>query len=197
MVYDCIIVGAGAAGLYCARTAGWRGRKVLVLEHNREVGRKILISGGGRCNFTNIRTAPDNFLSANPHFCRSALARHPPAEFVSLVRRHGIAYYEKTLGQMFCEGAGAAHKIVRLLIESPPDVQIRTGCNISAISRGDVFRVDTNQGAFAAKALVIATGGLSIPKLGAGDFAYRTARQFGLRMVEPRPGLVPLTFSAE
>jgi predicted Rossmann fold flavoprotein len=197
VIYDCIIVGAGAAGLYCARTAGWRGRKVLVLEHNRKVGEKILISGGGRCNFTNIHTAPEHFLSANPHFCRSALARHPPAEFVNLVRRHGIAYYEKTLGQMFCEGAGAAHKIVRLLLESPPDVQIRTGCSISAISRSDVFRVDTDQGAFAAKALVIATGGLSIPKLGAGDFAYRTARQFGLRVVEPRPGLVPLTFSAE
>jgi predicted Rossmann fold flavoprotein len=168
-----------------------------VLEHNREVGKKILISGGGKCNFTNIHTAPENFLSANPHFCRSALARHPPAEFVSLVRRHGIAYYEKTLGQLFCEGAGAAHKIVRLLVENPPDVQIRTGCNISAISRSDVFRVDTDQGAFAAKALVIATGGLSIPKLGAGDFAYRAARQFGLRVVEPRPGLVPLTFSAD
>ncbi len=143
MDYDSIIIGGGAAGLYCARTAGWRGRKILVLEHNREIGAKILISGGGTVQFHHIHTAPDRFISANPHFCRSALARHPPDAFVTLVRRYGIAYYEKTLGQLFCEGAGAANKIVALLADNPPDVHIRTGCTVTdispwrRISRGD------------------------------------------------------------
>lgn len=197
MVYDCIIVGGGAAGLYCARTAGWRGRRVLVLEHNRNVGAKILISGGGRCNFTNLNTAPENFLSANPAFCRSALARHPPSEFINLVKRYDIAFYEKTLGQLFCEGAGAAHKIVGLLLDNAPDVEVRTGCRVTAVSRPDDFHVETDQGVFTAKALVIATGGLSIPKIGASDFAYRIARQFGVPVTATRPGLAPLTFAAQ
>ncbi len=197
MVYDCIIVGGGAAGLYCARTAGWRGRRVLVLEHNRDVGAKILISGGGRCNFTNINTSPDSFISANPGFCRSALARHPPSEFISLVKRYDIAFYEKTLGQLFCEGAGAAHKVVRLLLDNAPQVQVLTGCRVNAVSRTDGFRVETDHGVFTAKALVIATGGLSIPKIGASDFAYRIARQFGVPVTGTRPGLVPLTFAEQ
>jgi hypothetical protein len=196
--YDSIVIGAGAAGLYCALTAGARGRRVLVLEQGRTVGAKILISGGGRCNFTNIHTAPGRFLSANPDFARSALARHPPAAFIALVERHRIAYYEKTLGQLFCVGAGQARAIVGMLLEecAAGGVEIRTGCAISAVSRPDRFRIETDQGAFEAGTLTLATGGLSIPKLGATDFTHRVAARFGLGLVAPRPGLTPLTFDA-
>jgi len=198
--YDGIIIGGGAAGLFCALVAGARGRRVLVIEHNREVGAKILISGGGRCNFTNVDAGKaERFLSANPHFARSALARFTPADFVALVEKHGIAHYEKTLGQLFCEGAGSARKIVRLLMDecSAGGVEVLTGTRVSGVSRGARFRVETDAQTFESETLVLATGGLSIPKMGASDFSLRIARQFGLAIVAPRPGLVPLTFGAE
>jgi predicted Rossmann fold flavoprotein len=194
-VYDCIILGAGAAGLYCALHAARRGRRVLVLEGNPEPGRKILISGGGRCNFTNIHTAADRFVSANSAFARSALARHGPDAFIDLVKRHKIAFYEKTLGQLFCEGPRSAELIVRMLLEecAAGDVTLKTSVRIDAVSKGEHFSVETDRGSFEAPALVVASGGLSIPKLGATDLAYRLARQFDLPVIEPRPGLVPLT----
>ncbi len=198
-MYDAIVLGAGAAGLLYAARAGQRGKRVLVLEHNDHVGAKILISGGGRCNFTNINTGPQNFLSANPDFARSALARYTPADFIALIEKHGVAYYEKTLGQLFCEGAGGARKIVRMLLDecAAGGVDIRTECAIRDVARTETFRVETNHGAFASNALVIATGGLSIPKLGASDLGYRLAQQFGLNIITPRPGLVPLTFGSD
>ncbi len=192
--YDAIIIGAGAAGLMCAARARARGRNVLVLEHNGDVGAKIYISGGGRCNFTNVNTAPERFISDNPHFARSALARFRPADFIALLRKHGVTYYEKTLGQMFCEGAGAARRIVALLMAECAGADVRTGVRVQAISRGDVFVVETSAGPFEAPALVIASGGLSIPKLGASDLALRLARQFGVPIIAPRPGLAPLVF---
>lgn len=198
MAYDCIIIGAGAAGLYAALHAGRRGRHVLVLEHNSEPGAKILISGGGRCNFTNLSGAdPARYLSANPHFARSALARHGPQEIIALVAKHGIASYEKTLGQLFCEGARAAHKVVRLLLDecAAAGVTLRLNCRINAVAHGAGFRVETSAGAFESETLAIATGGLSIPKLGASGFAYDIAKQFSAPMIAPHPGLVPLTFS--
>ncbi len=198
-LYDAIIVGAGAAGLFCALTAGQRGRKVLLLEHNHEPGAKILISGGGRCNFTNRETRPERFLSANPHFARSALARFTPADFIALVEKHRIPFYEKTLGQLFCEGAGSARRIVRMLLDecAAGAVELRCGASVSGIRHHGAFEVATSDGAFTAPQLVIATGGLSIPKLGATDFAARAATQFGAPIIAQRPGLVPLTFSDE
>ncbi|ATY30730.1 BaiN/RdsA family NAD(P)/FAD-dependent oxidoreductase [Sphingomonas psychrotolerans] len=188
--YDAIILGAGAAGLMCAAVAGQRGRRVLLLDHASEVGKKILISGGGRCNFTNIHTAPDRYLSANPHFAKSALGRYTAQDFLALVERHGIAWHEKTLGQLFCDGP--ARQIVDLLLYecAQGQVEIRTGRSVGAIDHADGrYTV----GADAAPALVIATGGPSIPKMGATGFAYDLARRFGLKVVEPRPALVPLT----
>lgn len=196
--YDCIVIGAGAAGLFCAMHAARRGRRTLVIEHTGEPGAKILISGGGRCNFTNLHTAPDRFLSANPHFARSALARYTPADFIALVEAHKIAWYEKTLGQLFCEGAGAARKIVRMLLDECASAEIRTACSVKGVSHdGSAFNVDTTHGALASRSLVLACGGLSIPKIGATDLAHRIARQFALPIVEPRPGLVPLTFASD
>lgn len=197
--YDAIVIGGGAAGLYYALTAGQRGKSVLVIEHNDHVGAKILISGGGRCNFTNVETRADRFVSANPDFARSALARHTPEDFLKLIERHRIAYYEKTLGQLFCEGAGSARKIVDMLLAecAAGGVEIRNSCRVSDVRRAERFTVETDQGTFEAKALVLASGGLSIPKLGASDFAYRIARQFDLPVVTPRAGLVPLTFRPE
>ncbi|MEZ5961565.1 MAG: NAD(P)/FAD-dependent oxidoreductase [Hyphomonadaceae bacterium] len=195
--YDAIIIGGGAAGLYCAMQAGRRGKRVLVLEHNTEVGAKILISGGGRCNFTNLQTAPDRFISANPHFARSALARHTQHDFISLVQKHRISHYEKTLGQLFCEGARSSAKIVKMLLDecSAGGVAVRIGCRVTSIQRGPRFTVETSQGAFESDKLVVATGGLSIPKLGATGFAFEIAKQFDIPIVEKRPALVPLTFS--
>jgi predicted Rossmann fold flavoprotein len=193
---DAVIIGAGAAGLMCAIEAGRRGLRVDVIEHNREVGRKILISGGGRCNFTNLRCRAENFLSANPHFAKSALARYTPADFLALVRRHGIAYHEKTRGQLFCDGPAAA--IVRMLLTECADagVRIHTGCAIRGIARGERFEVTADETTYSARSLVAAAGGLSIPKIGATDMAYRVARQFGLNLIEPRPALTPLVFDA-
>ncbi|MDV3457197.1 NAD(P)/FAD-dependent oxidoreductase [Sphingomonas sp. HF-S4] len=188
--YDAIILGAGAAGLMCAAVAGQRGRRVLLLDHADRVGKKILISGGGRCNFTNIHTAPDRYLSANPHFAKSALGRYTAQDFLDLVERHGIAWHEKTLGQLFCDGS--ARQIVDMLLDecARGEVTIGTGHSIGAIDHADgVYRVGDDT----APALVIATGGPSIPKMGATSFAYDLARRFGLKVVEPRPALVPLT----
>jgi predicted Rossmann fold flavoprotein len=196
--FDTIIIGAGAAGLYCAMHAGRRGRRVLVLEHSDEPGAKILISGGGRCNFTNFNASdPARYLSANPHFARSALARHTQHDCITLVEKHGIAHYEKTLGQLFCEGARSAQKIVRMLLDecAAGGVELRTGCTVKGVRRNERFIVETSQGVFESETLVVATGGLSIPKLGATPFAYRLAEQFSVPIIAPRAGLVPLTFN--
>ncbi len=195
---DVIIIGGGAAGLFCAIEAGKRGRSVLVVEHAGQVGKKIAISGGGRCNFTNIHTSAANFISANPHFAKSALARYTPSDFVALVERHGIAYHEKKLGQLFCDGS--ARQIINMLLAECGDaqVEIRCNCRVRRVERdGDKFRVETEQGSFACASLVVATGGLSIPQLGATDFGYQLARQFNLRLEPTRPALVPLTLPAE
>lgn len=192
--FDAIVLGAGAAGLFCAATAGQRGKRVLLLDHNAEAGRKILISGGGRCNFTNLHTAPDRYLSANPHFAKSALARYTPADFIKLVDSHGIAWHEKTLGQLFCDQS--ARQIVAMLLEECErgGVSLQLGGETGAVEHRDGrFHL----GGASAPALVVATGGPSIPKLGATSFAYDLARQFGLKVVQPRPALVPLTLSGE
>jgi predicted Rossmann fold flavoprotein len=197
--YDSIIIGAGAAGLYCALHAGRRGKRVLVLEQNAEPGAKILISGGGRCNFTNVNAGDHNrYLSANPHFARSALMRHAPEEFIKLLQRHGIAYYEKTLGQLFCDGARSSQKIVRMLLNecATGGAEIRIGCSVRDVMPGEQFRVETSQGAFTSDTLVVATGGRSIPKLGATAFAYDLAARLGMAQIEQRPALVPLTFAS-
>jgi len=195
--YDVIVVGAGAAGLFCAFTAGQRGRRVALLEHNARVGMKIAISGGGRCNFTNLRATHENYLSGNPSFCRSALARYTPADFVALVEKHGIPYYEKTLGQQFCKHSSKA--IIDMLLEECRDagVHVITSCRVQAVRHATGFVLETSQGEMSCDSLVIATGGLSFAKLGATDFGHRIARQFGLRVTPLRPGLVPLTFSSE
>ena len=196
--FDAIILGAGAAGLMAAARAGQRGRRVAVLERADRPGKKILISGGGRCNFTNLGAGPANYLSANPHFAKSALARYTARDFLDLVERYGIAWHEKTLGQLFCDGS--AQQIVDMLLEecAKGGVTIRCGQNVTAVSRDDDrFTVETDDGSIAAPALVIATGGPSIPKMGATGFAYDLARQFGLKIVEPRPALVPLTLGGE
>lgn len=195
--WDVIVIGGGAAGLFCAFEAGGRGRRVLVLEYAERVGKKIGISGGGRCNFTNIYTSAENFISANPHFCKSALARYTPADFISLVEKHGITYHEKKLGQLFCDGSSS--QIIDMLLGECLDagVEIRCGCQVRSVQKEDSFRIETNQGNFISTSLVIATGGLSIPPLGATDFGYRIARQFDLRIEETRPALVPLTLTSQ
>ena len=194
--YDAIIIGGGAAGLYCALHASRRGKRVLVIEHNTEVGAKILISGGGRCNFTNLGVSPERFISANPHFARSALARHTQRDFIALIEKHGIAYYEKTLGQLFCEGARSSRRIVQMLLDecAAAGVAIRIACQVKEITHAGKFRVETSQGPFESGALVVATGGLAIPKLGATGFAFDVAKQFNIPVIETRPALVPLTF---
>lgn len=195
--FDAIVLGAGAAGLMCAARAGQRGRRVLVLERAEKPGKKILISGGGRCNFTNIGAGPSNYLSANPHFAKSALARYTAQDFLELVENHGIAWHEKTLGQLFCDGS--AKQIVAMLLDecAKGDVEIRCGEKVVSVEQDDGFTVTTQSGTFRAPSLVIATGGPSIPKMGATGYAYELARQFGLKVVEPRPALVPLTLGGE
>lgn len=195
--YDVVILGGGAAGLMCAIEAGKRGRRVLVIERSEKVGKKILISGGGRCNFTNLHVTPENFLSANPHFCKSALARYTQWDFIAQVERHGIAYHEKELGQLFCDQS--AKLIVKMLVDESrtAGVTIETGCAMSSVVRSaDGFALQSNRGETKATALVIASGGLSVPKMGATGFGYELARQFGHRIEPTRAGLVPLTFDA-
>ncbi|OWV72024.1 hypothetical protein ATY77_10850 [Rhizobium sp. R634] len=191
---DVIVIGAGAAGMMAAIRAGKRGRSVVVLDHARAPGEKIRISGGGRCNFTNIHAGPKNFLSTNPHFCKSALARFTPADFIAMVERHGITWHEKTLGQLFCDES--AKDIIRMLLEEmrAAGAALNLGTEITGVERaGDGFRISTGEGVYEASSLIVATGGKSIPKMGATGFAYRLAEQFGLPVLETRPGLVPLT----
>lgn len=196
--FDAIILGAGGAGLMCAAVAGQRGRRVLVIDHADQPGKKILISGGGRCNFTNLHAGPDRYISANPHFAKSALRRYTPADFIALVDRYGIAWHEKTLGQLFCDES--AKQIVAMLMEEcgAGDVQFAFGDAITAVSHADgVFTVSYGGRVATAPSLVIATGGPSIPKMGATGFAYDLARQFALKIVEPRPALVPFTLGGD
>jgi predicted Rossmann fold flavoprotein len=195
--FDAIILGAGAAGLMCAIEAAKRGRRVALLDHAERIGKKILISGGGRCNFTNIHCTPENFISANPHFAKSALARYTPDNFVALVKKHRITFHEKTLGQLFCDRS--AQEIVTLLEEEcrAANVEIFLNSKIREAKHSDSFKVLTESQEFHAPALVVATGGLSIPKLGATSFGYDLARQFNLKIIEPKPALVPLVFATK
>jgi len=192
---DVIIVGGGAAGLMCAIAAGQRGRRVIVLEGSNKIGKKILMSGGGRCNFTNLLTDSSKFISANPHFCKSALSRYTQWDFVSLVEKHGIAYHEKTLGQLFCDKS--SKEIVAMLSEEcdAAGVKVLTHCADLSISSASAYTVKCSQGVFTCESLVIASGGLSIPKMGASDFGYRLARQFSLRVLDTSAGLVPFTLT--
>ncbi len=196
--YDAIILGAGGAGLMCALVAGQRGARVLVIDHADESGKKILISGGGRCNFTNIGAAPDRYISANPHFAKSAMSRYTPTDFIALVDSYGIAWHEKTLGQLFCDGS--AKQIVAMLLDecAKGDVTIALGDAISTVDHSDArYNVNFGNRTATAPALVIATGGPSIPKMGATGFAYDLARRFGMKVVEPRPALVPFTLGGD
>ena len=197
MSYDAIIIGGGAAGLFCAITAGKRGRKVLVIEHNAEVGRKIIISGGGRCNFTNAGVRAENFISQNPHFCKSALAGYSSQDFVALVKKHKISFYEKKLGQLFCRDS--SRQIVDMLLAEcrRSRVEIQTSCNVTAAAKNEKYCVETNLGTFEATCLIVACGGLSFSKIGASDLGYRLARQFGLKIVETRPSLGAMVFLGE
>jgi predicted Rossmann fold flavoprotein len=192
--YDAIILGAGGAGLFCAGIAAGRGKRVLVLDHAANPGEKIRISGGGRCNFTNLHATAADFLSANPHFAKSALKRYTCHDFIALVEKHGIAWHEKTLGQLFCDGS--SRQIVQLLLDEAKDATIQLDTRITAVEKtASGFRVSTDRGTYDAARLVLATGGASIPKMGATGFAYELAQQFGLNVIAPKPALVPLTFS--
>ena len=200
--FDVAVIGAGAAGMMCAAVAGQRGRKVVLIEHAERLAEKIRISGGGRCNFTNLKVSAANFISENPDFCRSALAGYTPQDFIALVRRHGIAFHEKHRGQLFCDGASEA--VIAMLVAEcdAGGVDWRRPCTVTRITHeagaaSPLFALETSAGALISDRVVVATGGLSIPKIGATDFAYRLARQFGLRVIEPRPALVPLTFDLQ
>ena len=195
--HEVIVLGGGAAGLFCAMVAAQGGRRVLVLELNDRVGKKIAISGGGRCNFTNLRAGPDNYLSSNPEFCRSALARYTPSDFLSLVESHRIGWHEKKLGQLFCNTS--SRDIIGLLLEecAKAGVDVRCNAKVNGVTKPERFSVRSSIGELTSDSLVVATGGLSFPKLGASDLGYRIARQFGLRLTEIRPGLVPLAFGPD
>ena len=195
MKFDVIIIGAGAAGLFCAIEAGKRGRKVLVIEHNSQIARKILISGGGRCNFTNKNVSAENFISNNPHFCKSALARYTPQNFTELVKKHNIEFYEKKLGQLFCKTSSRQIVEMLLLECEKAKVEFFIDCSVKNVEKNKVFELETTCGYFTCESLVIATGGLSFPKIGATDFGYKIARQFNLKIVETKPSLVPLIFA--
>jgi predicted Rossmann fold flavoprotein len=190
--FDVIIIGAGAAGLMCAIAAGARGKRVALLDHNNQAGAKILISGGGRCNFTNSGTSPQNFISENPHFSRSALSRYTPANFLALMTKHNIAWHEKTLGQLFCDGS--ARQVVAMLLKecAVSQVQVKLSAKVTDIRKSDGFTVENQGETFTSPALVLATGGLSIPKMGATGLSYDIAKKFGLKVIVPRPALVPL-----
>lgn len=193
---DVIVIGAGAAGLMCAATASQRGKRVLVLDHSKKIAEKIRISGGGRCNFTNIHCSPKNFLSQNPHFCKSALSQYTPQDFINLVERHGIRYHEKTLGQLFCDSS--SQQIIDMLLDEcdAGHVETKNKTLITSVTKTpDGFTVNTQDGSYECHSLVIATGGLSIPKIGASSFGYDVAKQFDIPIVPTRPALVPLTFS--
>ena len=195
MKRDVIVIGGGAAGLMCAIEAGKHGRSVLVLEHNERLGKKILISGGGRCNFTNLNVTAANYVSRNPDFCKSALARYTSQDFLRLVETHGIAWHEKKLGQLFCD---ASSRLILEMLEGEcrnAGVEFRLNCRVTDVQLAARFKLATSDGEFECQSLVIATGGISFPKLGATDFGYRVAEQFGLAVVAPRPGLVPLLFN--
>ena len=196
--HDVLVIGGGAAGLMCALTAGQRGKRVLVIEHANRVGKKILMSGGGRCNFTNTGTTPANYLSANPHFCKSALARYTPQHFIDMVERHGIAYHEKELGQLFCDDS--SKQIVKMLVDECEwaGVRIETSCSVERMQAVDErFHLHTSKGTYSAPSLVVASGGLSIPSMGATGFGYELARQFGHTVLPTRAGLVPLTLTGK
>jgi predicted Rossmann fold flavoprotein len=192
VIFDAIIIGGGAAGLFCAIEAGKRGRRTLVIEHNPQVGKKILISGGGRCNFTNLGTQPENFISANPHFCKSALAGYTPDDFVRLVRKHRIPYYEKKLGQLFCRES--SRRIVDMLLAECGNagVEIRTSSSVRSLRKNTAFELETTTGDLRAESVVIASGGRSFPKIGASDLGYRIAKQFSIKMTPTRPSLVAM-----
>ncbi len=194
---DAIVLGGGAAGLFCAGRIGRRGRSVLVIERNRTPAEKVRISGGGRCNFTNRDSGPSNFISINPDFCRSALARYTAADFTALVEHHGISYHEKTLGQLFCDSS--SQEIIDMLVDECRQgrVKIETGLEVISVRKNTMFEVETNAGTFSAPVLIVATGGLSVPKLGATDLGHRLARQFELRLVAPKPGLVPFRMAKD
>ena len=197
MSTDVIIIGAGAAGLMCAIEAGKRGRSVLVLDHNKKIGEKIRISGGGRCNFTNRNVHPSNFISRNPHFCKSALARYTSTDFISLIEKYGIRYHERDHGQLFCDGS--AEQIIHMLLEEcrKVNVEIQTGVSITKIEKQNSIHLITDNSRFAASSIVIATGGLSIPKMGATNYGLKIAEQFGLKIISSKPGLVPLIFHSK
>ena len=193
--FDVAVIGAGAAGMMCAAVAGQRGKRVVLIDHAEKLAEKIRISGGGRCNFTNLDTGPQNFLSQNPHFCKSALSRYTPQDFISLLKRHGVAFHEKHKGQLFCDRS--AEDIINVLKAECElgNVSWRMPVSVESIGKeGEVFQIESSAGQIKAQHLVIATGGLSIPKIGATDFAFRLAKQFGIKVIEPRPALVPLTF---
>lgn len=196
-LYDVVVIGAGAAGMMCASVAGQRGKRVLIIDHAHKLAEKIRISGGGRCNFTNLHASPNQFLSDNPHFCKSALSRFTPQDFLSMIKRHHIAFHEKHKGQLFCDDS--AEDIIRMLKQEcdAGKVEWRMPCAVRAVTQSESdFVLETDQGNVATRQVVIATGGLSIPKIGATDFSYKIAKQFGMKVVEPRPALVPLTFDA-
>jgi len=190
--YDVVIIGAGAAGLMAAIWAGKRNKKVLVIEHSARIGEKIRISGGGRCNFTNLYATSSNYISQNPHFMKSALANFSQHDFIKLVESYKIAYHEKTLGQLFCNGS--SKQIIEMLLDlcRKSKVEIKLECQVSSLEKNEFFKIQSNQGTFLGKSLIIASGGLSIPQMGASDFGYRIAKQFGLKIITPRPALVPL-----
>ena len=197
--YDVVVIGAGAAGLFCAGVAGQLGLRVLVLDHSEKVAEKIRISGGGRCNFTNIGTTPAQFLSDNPHFCRSALSRYTPQDFIALLQKYQIPFHEKHKGQLFCDRS--ADDIIQMLLAecAAGGVERWQPCRVKSLQAASAggYEIDSDRGPITAAQVVVATGGLSIPKIGASDFGYRIARQFGLRLVEPRAALVPLTFDGQ
>lgn len=197
IIYDAIIIGAGAAGLFCAGQLIKKGKTVLIIEHSDKIGAKILISGGGRCNFTNLKITHENFVSKNPHFARSALSQYTPNDFIKLIEAYDIPYYEKTLGQLFVNANNGAKQILDMLLNECKKAIIKTNCEVQGIEKKEEFEIATNLGNYKSHALIIATGGKSIPKMGASGFAYKIAEQFGLNIITPNAGLVPFIFTGD